>query len=151
MSRNTIGIALVGLLIVAAIALPASAAQANGNGNAYGKAGKIDSGLKDDLWAVHAKYRLQVYDTHVEGANEAVGVLESHGCPTEELADTVTAIGNERTPLSDALTNRDREALRDVNQELAKLWKQFREQVRESVRACSGEPVSVKTTAGAEL
>ena len=151
MSKNTIGIALLGIVLMAALALPASAAQANGNG----KAMKIDSGLKDDLWAVHMKYRLEVYDTHVEGANAAVGVLEQHGCPTGDLTATMTAIGKERTPLSDALEARDRVALKDVNQELAKLWKQFREQFRASVKACSGQATGsatpVETTEAADL
>jgi hypothetical protein len=133
MSRNTIGIALLGLLVVAAIALPASAAQANG------KAAKVDPGLKNDLWGVYGEYRLRVYDTHVEGANAAVGVLEGHGCPAGELAATVTAIEEERTPLSEAIGSRDRKALQDVNKELARLWKQFREQVKASVKACSGQ------------
>ena len=152
MSRNTIAVALLGFVLVAAIALPASAAQADGNG--LGKAGKIDSGLKNDLWGVYGKYRLQVYDTRVEGANEAVSVLGSHGCPTTDLAATVTAIGNERTALGNALTNKDRTALKELNQEIVKLWKQFREQARESVKACSRQAGTVnsgETTAAAGL
>ena len=149
MSRNTIGIAILGLVLVAALALPVSAAKADGN--AYGKAGRIESGLKDELWAVHMQYRLQVYDTRVEGANKAVSVLAKYGCPTTDVDATVTAIENERTPLSDALKARDRAALKEVNQELARLWKQFREQFRASVKACSGQPGSGETTAEAEL
>jgi len=155
MSGNAIGIALLGLVLVAALALPASAAQANGNGNAYGKAGKMDSGLKSDLWAVHAQYRLQVFDTRVQGADAVVTVLGNHGCPTTDLSATVTSIGNERSALSTALTSQDRQALKSVNQDLVKLWKQFAEETRASVKACSGQTSGSvtpdETTAAAEL
>jgi hypothetical protein len=152
MSRNTIGMAILCLVLVALVALPVSAAQANGNG--VGQAGKIDPQLKSDLWNTYGKYRLQVYDTRVQGANEAVSVLGSHGCTTGDLTTTVTAIGNERTALSDALTNHDRKALQGVNQQLVSLWKQFREQAKASIRACSGQAGtgnSVGTTAAAEV
>ena len=150
MSRNIIGIAILGLVLVAALALPVSAAQ--GNGNAYGKAGRIDSGLKSDLWGIQAKYRLQVYDLHVAAANDVVSVLGSHGCQTGDLSATATAIGNERTALSDAITNQDRKALQTVNQDLVKLWQQFREQAKASIQSCSAQPVTanpqVSTAAG---
>ena len=137
MTRNTIGLAILGLVLIAALVLPASAAQVNGNGNAYGNAGKIDTGLKDDLWAVYGQYRLQVYDTRVQGANAVVTVLGNHGCPTTDLTATVASIENERSPLSTALTDKDRTALRTVNQDLVKLWKQFAKQARASVKGCS--------------
>ncbi|HVP26021.1 MAG TPA: hypothetical protein VMS81_08565 [Methanomicrobiales archaeon] len=140
MSRNTIGIAILGLILVGAIALPVSAAQVNGKG--LGKAEQIDPELKNDLWGVYAEYRLQVYDTRVEGANAAVTVLGNHGCPTGDLMTTVTAIGNERTALSDALTSHDRKALGEVNKQLTSLWKQFREQAKASVKDCSTRPVT---------
>jgi len=149
MSRNIIGIAILGLVLVAALALPASAAAANGNGNgnAYGKVGKIDPALKSDLWTTYAKYRLQVYDTRVEGANAIVSVLGNHGCPTSDLSATATAIGDERSALSDALTNQDRKALQTVNQDLVKLWTQFRDQAKASIKACSAQPgASTSTT-----
>ena len=148
MSPKTIGIAILGLVLVAALALPASAA-ATGNGNALGKAAKIDPALKSDLWTTYAKYRLQVYDTRVEGANAVVSVLDSHGCPTTDLSATATAIGDERTALSDALTNQDRKALQTVNQDLVKLWTQFREQAKASIKACSAQPGASATTTDA--
>jgi hypothetical protein len=149
MSRNAIGIAILGLVLVAALALPVSAAKADGK--AAGKAGMIDSGLKNDLWDVYGKYRIQIYDLRVEGANEGIGVLGDHGCPTGDLEATMTGIEGERDPLEKALENHDRAALKEVNQELAKLWKQFREQFTESIRTCTGQPGSVKTTADAEV
>ncbi|MGA2935333.1 MAG: hypothetical protein ABSD81_09290 [Methanomicrobiales archaeon] len=152
MSRNTISIAILALIIVAAIALPVSAAQANGNG--VGQAGKIDPQLKSDLWNTYGQYRLQIYNTRVQGANAVVTVLGNHGCPTGDLTTTVTAIGNERTALSDALTNHDRKALQGVNQQLVSLWKQFRDQAKASIKACSAQPVTTNSqvgTAAAEL
>ena len=154
MTHNIIGLAILGLVLIAALVLPASAAQVNGNGNAYGNAEKIDTGLKNDLWAVHAQYRLQVFDTHIEGANAVVKVLGDHGCSTTDVAATVASIGNERDALSTALDDRDRTALQTVNQDLVKLWKQFAEETRASVKACSVHPVttgSEDTSAAAGL
>lgn len=131
---KTITMAILGLVLVAALALPVSAAKEN----APEKAVKIDDGLKNDLWNVYGEYRLRIYDTRVEGANAAVGVLGDHGCPTEEVAATVDGIEGQRTHLAGALENHDRKALKTVNQELAKLWKQFRTQMRESIKTCSG-------------
>ena len=152
MSGNTIGIAILGLILVTALALPVSAAQADGNG--LGKAVKIDSGLKNDLWNAYGENRLRVYDARVEGASAAVTVLGNHGCPTGDITATVTAIGNERTALSEALTNHDRKAPQGVNQQLVGLWKQFRGQAKASIRACSVQPVTANpqvSTAAAEL
>jgi hypothetical protein len=149
MSRNTIAMAVLGLVLVAALALPVSAAKAEGK--ATGKAAMIDSGLKNDLWDVYGKYRIQIYDLRVEGANEGIGVLAKYGCPTGDLEVTMTDIEEQRDPLEKALENHDGKALQEVNQVLAKLWKQFREQFKESIRTCFGQPVGVKTTAEAEL
>jgi len=151
MSTRNIGIAILGLVIVAALALPASAA-ATSNGN--GQAGQINSGLKDSLWNTYAKYRLQIYNTRVDGANEIISDLGNYGCPTSDLQTTVTAIANEGSALQDALTNHDRDALKTVNQDLVKLWQQFRQQARASIKACSVQPVttnSATTTSGAGL
>ena len=139
MSKNSIGIAILGLVLVAALALPVSAA-ATSSGN--GQAGQINSGLKNDLWNTYGQYRLQIYDTRVQGANAIVTVLGNYGCPTSDLQATVTSIGNERTALSDALTNHDRNALKTVNQQLTSLWQQFRQQARASIKSCSAQPVT---------
>ena len=143
MSTKTIGIAILGLVIVAALALPVSAAATDGSG----QAGQINSGLKNDLWNTYAKYRLQVYNTRVEGANEIVSDLGNYNCPTSDLQATVTAIGNEGTALQDALNGHDRKALQTVNQDLAKLWQQFRQQARASIKACSVSPVTAGSSA----
>ena len=79
MSRNTIATAILALILVAAIALPVSAAQ--GTANAAGQAGKIDPQLKSDLWNTYGQYRLQVYDTRVQGANAIVTSSATTGAP----------------------------------------------------------------------
>jgi len=153
MSGKTFGIALLGLVIIAVLALPVSAAATDGNGQA-GQAIKIDSGLKNDLWNTYGKYRLQIYDTRVDGANEIVSDLGRYGCPTGSLQATITSIGNEKDPLADALKNHDRKSLRTVNQDLVELWKQFREQVKDSIKSCSVQPLTANpqvTTTGAQL
>ena len=150
MSTKTIGIAILGIVLVAALALPVSAAATDGNG----QAGQINPGLKNDLWNTYAKYRLQIYNTRVDGANEIISDLGNYGCPTSDLQATVTAIANEGSALQDALTNHDRNALKTVNQQLTSLWQQFRQQARASIKSCTVQPVTANpqaTTAGAGL
>jgi len=143
MSTKTIGIAILSLIVVAALALPVSAAATDGNS----QAGQINSGLKDSLWNTYAKYRIQIYTTRVAGANEIITDLGNYGCPVSDLQTTVTAIENEQTPLQDALNSHSWKALKPVNQDLAKLWKEFRQQARASVKACSVQPVTTSSAA----
>ncbi len=150
MSTKTIGIAILGIVLVAALALPVSAAATDGNG----QAGQINPGLKNDLWNTYAKYRLQIYNTRVDGANEIISDLGNYGCPTSDLQATVTAIANEGSALQDALTNHDRNALKTVNQQLTSLWQQFRQQARASIKSCPVQPVTTNsgtTTTGTGL
>ena len=143
MSTKTIGIAILGLVVVAALALPVSAVATSGNS----QAGQINSGLKDSLWNTYATYRFQVYSTRVKGANEIVSDLGQYNCPTSDLQATATAIGDEGSALQQALNAHDRKALQTVNQDLAKLWKEFRQQARASVKACSVQPVTTSSAA----
>jgi hypothetical protein len=66
--------------LVSLLTLPAAAAQ-NGQGmDAKGQA--IDQGLKENLWNNHITYRLQVFDMHVQHANDAIRILKDHDIDT---------------------------------------------------------------------
>jgi hypothetical protein len=136
---------LTALCLAVLLAVPASAAQEAKQNTAQKP---IDSGLGKDLWDVYAEYRLQIFDLRIKGAGEAIGVLEDHGCSTGSLQATLDSITGEREPLSDALKGHDRKALQKVNQDLAKLWKEFREEAKESIRECSGAGVPKGTDTG---
>ncbi|HTY51644.1 MAG TPA: hypothetical protein VMB35_00440 [Methanomicrobiales archaeon] len=131
MSRNIIATAILGLVIVAALALPASAAQADGN--AAGKAA-VDPQLKADLWANHHQYRLAHFDLNVQRANSIIGILDKYGIDTTQPQATLATISGERGALDTALTNQDRDALKTINQQLLSQWKQFAQEVKQSIR-----------------
>jgi len=149
MSRTIIATAILGLVIVAALALPASAAQANGN--AAGKAA-IDPQLKADLWDNHHQYRLEHFDLNVQRATSVIGILDKYGIDTAKPEATLATISGEREALDTALASQDREALKTINQELLSLWKQFAQEVKESIkdhyRGVKAEATATATDAG---
>ena len=133
MSKSTIAMALLGLVLVAALVLPASAAQANGN--AAGKAAKIDPQLKEDLWANHVQYRLQHFDLNIQRGESVIAILGKYGIDTTNPETTLATISGQRSALETALQNKDRDALKTINTNLASLWKQFAQEVKESIKS----------------
>jgi hypothetical protein len=136
---RTLAVTLLALCLVGMLVLPAAAAQA-ARGQQAGKIAKIDQGMKDDLWTVHKDYRLKIYDLHVEKAGAVIGVLDEHGCDVTGLQATLGQINEQRDPLKTALDNKDRDALKTINQQLKDLWQEFLKGFRTSVRSCSGSP-----------
>lgn len=130
---------LAAFCLVALMAVPVSAAK-EAPVNTVEK--PIDTGLGKDLWDVYAEYRLQIFDLRVEGSGKAIGVLAEHGCDTDSLQATLDSISGQREALAGALENHDRKAFKQVNQDLMKLWKEFRQEAKESIRECSGAGVS---------
>ena len=134
---HTLAKALLALCLVGMIVLPAAAAP-SASAERTGKMSKVDPGLQDDLWNVHKDYRLKIYGLHVEKAQAVTGVLEEHGCDVTELNDILARVEEQREPLTTALANRDRDALKTINQELHQIGQEFRKQVRDTIRECSG-------------
>jgi hypothetical protein len=120
-------IALIGLAAI--MALPAGALP-----NASQRAA-IDPGLKDELWNIHTGHRLDRFDNNVEAAREAVGAVERYGYDGSNLSATVDAISGHRDDLAAALKDRDREELRSINTDLISLWKDFRQGMKQLLRA----------------
>ncbi|MDD1656021.1 MAG: hypothetical protein LUO87_01415 [Methanomicrobiales archaeon] len=131
LAMATLALCLAGMLVLPAAAAPAA------NAERTGKMSTIDSGLRDDLWNVHRDFRLKIYELHVDKAGAVIGVLEEHGCDVTELNDILAQVKGQRDPLKEALENRDRNALKTINQELHRLWQEFRKGFRDCIRACS--------------
>jgi hypothetical protein len=134
---HTLAKALLALCLIGMIVLPAAAAP-SANAERTGKMSKVDPGLQDDLWNVHKDYRLKIYGLHVEKAQAVTGVLEEHGCDVTGLNDILARVEEQREPLTTALADKDRDALKTINPELHRLWQEFRKEVRETIRECSG-------------
>jgi hypothetical protein len=123
--------AFLALCLVGMLVLPAAAATGG-----QGTTGQpvIDQGLKDDLWANHHQYRLQEFDLHVQRANSVIGILDKYSIDTTQMQSTLTTISGERTALDTALSNKDKAGLRTINTNLVSLWKQFAQEMKDSVK-----------------
>ena len=123
--------AFLAFCIIGMLVLPAAAAgqASTGQGSA------VDQGLKDDLWASHHTYRLQEFDSHVAQANNVIGILGKYSIDTTQMQATLTTISGERAALDTALTNKDQTALKTINADLVADWKQFAQEMKESVKA----------------
>jgi hypothetical protein len=119
---------LIGMLVLPAAAAPAVQATA-------GQTSAIDQGLKDDLWTNHHQYRLQEFDLHIQRSNSVIGILNKYNIDTTQMQATLTTISGERAALDTALTNQDKESLKTINADLLSLWKQFAQEMRDSVKA----------------
>ena len=132
-SKNIMKGALLAFCLIGMLVLPAAAASA-GQGTTVQKAA-IDQGLKDDLWANRHTYRLQEFDLHVQRANSVIGILNKYSIDTNQMQATLTTISGERAALDTALTNQDKESLKTINADLLSLWKQFEQEMKDSVKA----------------
>jgi hypothetical protein len=132
-SKNIMKGAFLAFCIIGMLVLPAAAAP-TGQG-ATGKTSAIDQGLKDDLWNNHHQYRLQEFDMHVERANSVIGILNKYSIDTSQMQSTLATISDKRTSLDTALTNKDKGGLKTINADLLSLWKQFAQEMKDSVKA----------------
>ena len=132
MNTNTIlkgafiAFCLIGMLVLPAAAVPAVQGTA--------KVNTVDQGLKDDLWANHQQYRLQVYDMNVQRATSVISILNKYGIDTTTCTGTLSTISGKRPALETALTNKDKAGLKTVNADLKTLWQQFRTEMRDAIR-----------------
>jgi hypothetical protein len=148
MNSNTIlkG-AFVAFCLIGMLVLPTAAAPV-GQGTTA-KVSTVDQGLKDDLWANHQQYRLQVFDMNVQRATSVIGILNRYGIDTTACSGTLSTISGKRSALETALTNKDRNGLKTINADLKTLWQQFRTEVREAIRDHYGKKAAGTTAATA--
>lgn len=119
--------------IIGMMVLPAAAASnglgTNGNGT------QIDQGLRDDLRANHYQYRLSGFDTNVQRATSVIAILNKYGIDTTQPQSTLTTISGKRSALETALSGKDQERVKAINAELKTLWEQFRNEMKQSIKA----------------
>jgi hypothetical protein len=130
-SKTILGSAVLAFCIIGMLVAPAAAAPA-GQGT---KNATIDQGLKDDLWANHQQYRLEVYDMNVQRANSVISILGKYGIDTTNCQSTLATISGKRTALETALTNKDKEGLKIVDADLKTLWQQFRTEMKDAIKS----------------
>ena len=116
-----LGLCLVGMLVIPVAAAPGAthqvkAAQTNST---------LPQAVKDDLWSVHLKYRLQQFDQNIQKATDIIGVLDKYQYDTTALKATLAEITAKRPALESAVSAKDKNALKTVNLELVNLWKEF--------------------------
>jgi hypothetical protein len=135
MKGTVLVLCIIGMLVLPAAAAPSGQA-------ATGKGTTIDQGLKDDLWANHQHYRLEIFDMNINRAGSVITILNKYGVDTTSARNTLSTITGKRPALEAALSARDREGLKTVNADLMTLWKQFRTDIREAIRAHYDIPAS---------
>jgi hypothetical protein len=127
------------LCLIGLMTLPVMAA--NGGGGQIAKA-SVDPELISDLWNSHAHYRLAHFDLNLQHANDVIGILEKYSIDATPLEETLATISAQRPELQVALENRDRQALKDVNNELKSLWRKFLKETRDAIRDRYGNGVN---------
>lgn len=130
-THTTLKGACLALCLIGMMTLPAMAA--NGAPGQNAKA-LVDPDLISDLWNSHAHYRLAHYDLNVQQANDVIGILEKYSIDATPPEEILAAISARRPELQTALENRDRQALKDVNNELRNLWKEFVKETRDVIK-----------------
>ena len=69
-----LGLCLVGMLVMPVAAAPGVAHQVK----ATQTNSTIPQAVKDDLWSVHMKYRLQQFDLNIQKATDMIGVPDKN-------------------------------------------------------------------------
>lgn len=116
---------LFGILAIPAAAL-VSESQVSVSGN-----NRIDPGLRKELWEIHTKHRIARYDMNIQTAGEIIEALNKYGHNTSAISETLNEITGKREALVNALDDRDWNALKNVNLELVRLWREFRKELRQ--------------------
>jgi hypothetical protein len=126
-----IGLVVLGLCLVGMLAMPVAAAPGAAHlGTANLTKPAVPQAVKDDLWDVHMKYRLQQFDLNVQKATDGTGVLDRYQYNTTALKATLAGIIAKRPALDAAVSAKDKGALKIVNAELINLWKEYGKTVR---------------------
>jgi hypothetical protein len=95
----------------------------------------VPQAVKEDLWDVHMKYRLQQFDLNIQKAADVTGVLDRHMYDTTALKATLAEIMTKRPALASAVSAKDKDALKVVNTELIDLWKEYGRSLRTVLKA----------------
>jgi hypothetical protein len=136
--------AFVAFCLIGMLVLPAAAAPGAQPGKMNGSV--VDQELKEELWASHQQYRLSGFDTNIQRATGVITILGKYGVDTTGCQATLTTISGKRSALETALTSRDKESLRTVNEEIRTLWQQFRAGIKDALRNKYGSRAAGEAT-----
>jgi len=87
-----LGLCLGGMLVIPVAAAPGAAHQVK----AAQTNSTIPQAVKDDLWSIHMKYRLQQLDLNIQKATDMIGVLDKYQYNTTALKATLAEITGPR-------------------------------------------------------
>jgi hypothetical protein len=132
------GLCLATFLIAPVAAVPKEKIPA---GPANLKAGTINESLKEDLWAIHADYRMKNFVLQLEQGQQIISALHSYGYEAGDLESSLADIESLETNLSDALVSQNRSALKQVDKDIRSTWKDFYKSLRSLIRDDPGIPV----------
>jgi hypothetical protein len=91
--------------------------------------------IREEVRSVWSDYRLKLLDLRIESAYELLATFEENGVNMDEARGVLGQIEDLRDDLAAAFEAGDREAVKAVYDELRPLWKEYRDAVREAVRA----------------
>jgi TolA-binding protein len=89
----------------------------------------------EEVRSVWSDYRLKLLDLRIESASELLATFEENGVDMSEARAVLARIGDLREELAAAFEAGDRDAVKEIYEELVPLWKEFRDTVREAARA----------------
>jgi hypothetical protein len=134
--RSIIGLVILGICLAGMLAMPVAAAPgAIHLVRAAQTNSTIPQAVKDDLWSVHLKYRLQQFDLNVQKANDVIGVLDKYRYDTGNLKVTLGELTAKRPLLESAVLAKDKTALKAVNADLVNLWREFGKTLKSELKA----------------
>lgn len=89
--------------------------------------------LKEELWQIHAEYRLGIFDLRLNRTDRILDALDRHGYNTASARELLEEIEAKRPQLADALVKRDTRVLREVNRELAGIWRELGKSLKSAI------------------
>lgn len=90
---------------------------------------------RDEVRSVWIDYRLKLLDLRIESASELLATFEEDGVDVSEAREVLGQITDLRERLEIAFEAGDREVVKEISEELGQLWREFRDAVREAIRA----------------
>ncbi|MCU0631056.1 MAG: hypothetical protein MUF37_07890 [Methanoregulaceae archaeon] len=134
--KSMIGLVILGLCLAGMLVMPVAAAPGAIHQAKTDKVNPaIPQDVKDDLWNVHMKYRIQQFDLNVQKATDVIGVLDKYQYDTTAMKATLSEIMAKKPALQSAVSAKDKDALKSVNQELVNLWKEYGKTVKTVLKA----------------
>ncbi|MDH7593575.1 MAG: hypothetical protein QHG99_04360 [Methanomicrobiales archaeon] len=92
-----------------------------------------DSDLKQELWRIHADYRMGIFALRLNRTEKMLDTLDAHGFNISEAIRILERIEGMKLQLQEALEKQDPKDLREVNRELSRMWREFRRSLKSAI------------------